>query len=392
MTVSARLTDRFRQLAERQGVHTLSYFHCDHFEPWRWQPDVMPINERNGQAVVDYAEAMTRGEHSKRLTLFLKSPYSATVPGRRKLHLVPGDEIGFRPISPAEAEIVGHAAHGLLSAGHAIELHIHHERFTRNEHHSTSPDLPMNAPFRDFLDKRSTPEMDEARLRLHIDLTLDLYRAATGLPFDRWFFVHGMWALNGSDRDYCCVDREIELLQSMGCLGDFTFPAGRSHCDPQATAPFLCRPVAKPKGYDLPEAEAVRAIGQPGRGRFLIWASAVTGKHCSIDTYGKAFEALAGNVESWADALVDGAVIADGRLYLKTHAHSMRMGYYDNWDAPAWPHHHPAVMAVLDLLFDSAAQAGLSADYPTVAEVYDRFVAPTPASVEAAEAADFGEH
>ena len=39
-------------------------------------------------------------------------------------------------------------------------------------------------------------------------------------------FIHGNWSLdNSGGREFCGVTRELEILKSLGCYGDFTFPA-----------------------------------------------------------------------------------------------------------------------------------------------------------------------
>lgn len=45
------------------------------------------------------------------------------------------------------------------------------------------------------------------------------------LPQKVFGFIHGMFALDNSLPDYCGLPGELQLLKSLGCYGDFTFPA-----------------------------------------------------------------------------------------------------------------------------------------------------------------------
>jgi hypothetical protein len=114
-------------------------------------------------------------------------------------------------------------------------------------------------------------------------------RHDTGAPLEKWAFVHGMWALNGSDRTVCQIDIEMEILMEHGCWGDFTFPAGRRHCDPKLLGqPYTCRPFKAPKAYDDPRGEPIAmdvGAGAIRDDRFLIWNSRAKHNVCSLGCY-----------------------------------------------------------------------------------------------------------
>lgn len=376
--MSTSLDDALARLRDEAGVDRLSYFHCDHFEPWRWGDGRTGVDQQNIDDVIAYAEAMREIPYARRLTLFMKSPIGASLPGRFRAKSVTDDEIEFTPLRPQKREMVAPAMRAIIDNGHELQVHIHHERFTRNDWYSTAPDRPENAMFRDFLTNRTTPKKDEDRLSLYIRMTLELFRKTSGLPFDRWMFVHGMWSLNGSDRDYCCVDNEIAILQQHGCLGDFTFPAPRDHCNPGIAEPYLCKAVAAPKGYDHPAAGMQVAAGQPADGRFFIWSTAVSTNYCSLDTVSGSFVKLAEDPVGWAVNLLTGAVVRDGAAHIKTHAHSMMPAYFANPAAPVYPHSNPAVRAMFDKLMDAASRAGIGFELSTANEIYDRFVTADP--------------
>jgi hypothetical protein len=179
--------------------------------------------------------------------------------------------------------------------------------------------------------------------------------------------------LNGSDRTSCTIDNEIALLLRNGCRGDFTFPAGRAHTNPRIKVPYLCRPYEAPKGYDLAEAEPEIACGNAAaaRSKFFIWASAATSGQCSLDYMSKSTRHHLNNTEEAARALIDTAYVADGCLYVKTHAHSLHPYYFEYSRAAVFPHQYPAVQVLLSVVFEAAALAGASVDFLSAPQVYD---------------------
>ncbi|MGH6979766.1 MAG: hypothetical protein ACREFC_01030, partial [Stellaceae bacterium] len=297
------------------------------------------------------------------------------------------DEIGFAIPTPRETEIaraaMKHIAH---ATGHEIQVHFHHEYFTGNDKYCFS-----SPATRAFFQERNTPERDGSRFDVSLALTLDTIRSDTDLPLDKWFFIHGNWALNGSDRDVCTIADEMQRLRRLGCLGDFTFPAGRPHCDPRYVEPVFVRPVIGLKAYDLPEADAVPAHGcrdGADEGRFFIWSSALKANGSSIDYYSAEVRKRCENPAAWLDEIVAKGVVKDGTLFVKTHAHSMYIDYYDGVRRPILPHLYPGVQNLLGALFDGAIDADATLSFETAGEVYRRFVAPAPAESAAADAID----
>lgn len=371
----ARFTKLVEALSEtfrRSGARDLHYFHTDHFEPWRSMSGRIDVSEPNGADIVDFLEQTSKLDYARRLTLFLKPPFrlAPSGPGVRSAE---GDGVGFLPFTAKEAEIHDLALGQIAKSSHELQVHIHHEYYTNNEMYATQGKYNTNEVLRAYLAEKTTRAQDEARFKLLVDMTLESYRGGTGLDFKRWFFVHGMWALNGSDRDVCTIDREIGLLQETGCLGDFTFPAGRPHTDPVHLAPFFCKSVDKAKCYDSPESEPTFAYGAKADDRFFIWASPIKHKFSSIDYYSKEIRASLENIERLAQELVQTSVFLNGNIFLKTHAHSMNTDYFDNIRRPVYPHFHPGVQAVLGVILDAASDAGLGIHFTTASEVYDQF-------------------
>jgi 2-polyprenyl-3-methyl-5-hydroxy-6-metoxy-1,4-benzoquinol methylase len=372
----ARFTKLVESLSEtfrRSGARELVYFHCDHFEPWRSMRGRADVSQPNADDIADFLDQTARLEYARRLSLFLKPAYRLA-PAGPGVRSADGDGVGFLPLTSKEAAIHDQTLAEIAKSSHELQIHIHHEYYTRNDMYSTQEKYNRDEKLRSFLANKTTKELDESRLRLLLDMTLEDYRRGTGLPFDRWFFVHGMWALNGSDRDVCTIDREIAILLEKGCQGDFTFPAGRMHTDPAHKAPFFCNPFDAAKCYDRAESNPTFAYGSQADGRFFIWASVVKHMFCSIDYYSKEIRAGLEDIERLAKELVATSVFIDGTLYIKTHAHSMNTDYFDHIGRPIYPHFHPGIQALLGVVFEAAADAGLGVNFLSVGDVYDRFV------------------
>ena len=393
----ASIRNKVQETLRASGATRLAYLHADHFEPWRTMPDRAELSEQNVADIHDFIAATSRVEFARKLTLFMKSPLPIAMK-RPGLAIVDDDEIGFAvPTGKDLAQLKAGLAAIPQNSTHEMQVHLHHEFLTKNDLYSVNPLYQSNLAIRGFLADRTTPEMDERRFDLMVKLTLSLFRDATGLPFNPWFFVHGMWALNGSDPHVCHINREIEILLANGCAGDFTFPAGRSHTDPQYTAPALVLPVNQPKGYDTPEADPRAAYGAGRhRNRFFVWASRLRGEQSSIDYYAGAVRRALEEQEKWALDLVKSSVVVDGTIYVKTHAHSMYPDYFTGIRVPIVPHLHPGVQSLLGVIFDAASAAGLEVEFLTAHEVYNRFVDAKPLSdqdrLESDQAAGEAQH
>lgn len=359
------------EAVRRRQIKNVVYFHCDHFEPWR---DARGgVSERNAADVVQFGDATGRLDFARKLTLFYKCNIPTTMNRSPRTVFMERDQLGF--IIPSERELrttrsaMRHIAH---ETKHELQVHIHHEFFTGNNKYCLEP-----AATREFFKTANTKELDQQRFRLGLRLSLDLIRQEAEIPLKNWYFVHGTWALNASDQDVCTITNEIELLREQGCRGDFTFPAGRQHCDPDYDQPVFIDPVNAPKGYALPEANAEPAhlnTLAAERGKFFVWASEIDAKGSSIDYYWDHVRRRCEDVKSWALELVARSVCCDGTLYVKTHAHSMYMYYFEGVSRVVHPHEHPGIQNLLCLLFDAASEAGASVEFLTASEVYGRFV------------------
>jgi hypothetical protein len=355
---------------KRRGVTRLVYFHTDHFEPWRHVPD-RPAEWLEAIADVEqYARGAAAHEFSRRPTLFLKSNVNFAVDARRELYrAAPEDKLGFVPRND-EARAVGRAFMApLLALGADIQVHIHHENFTWNGKLAdpTTRDYLMTPPGKAF---------GPARLETAIRLNLALIEEDGGPALDRWFFVHGHWALNASDLGECTIVREIELLMRNGCLGDFTQPAGRPHVDGRIGTPHLVDAVARPKGYDDAAARPAPAYGAGDEAarRFFLWASIVDHRNASIDCYSAFVAKRAEQPWQFGLAHAERGVVLGDTLYVKTHAHSMAPPYWSGDRRGAFPHADAGIRAELGTLFDAASAAGVEIAFLTVPEVYGEIV------------------
>lgn len=99
---------------------------------------------------------------------------------------------------------------------------------------------------------------------------------AEEIPTTRFGFIHGMWALDNSrfyqgHRQYCGVNREIDLLIEKGCYADFTFPAWGTMNPPVFGDFLLTQDSDEPKSYERRENVRLLSVkGDPPRNDELL--------------------------------------------------------------------------------------------------------------------------
>jgi len=363
------------EIVKRREVRRIAYFHCDHFEPWRAAAGSRTLEE-NASDVLRFAEQSAANEFSRRLTLFYKVHVGVTrrvdLPGVTTLG--PGDPFGFLPRTANQEAIFRGAMQDLMErVAHEIQVHVHHEYYTYNTAHKDPRVVE------DF----QRPEVrgrDSARFELALNLTLEAIRQETDLPLKRWFFVHGLWALNASDPTVCHITDELQILLRNGGLGDFTFPAGRPNVDPVLETPYFVRPVDAPRAYLLPQADPELAFGngRAARDKFFIWASEIRHRGSSIDYFSDHVAQALKDGPAFARRVLEQSYVADGTLYFKTHGHSMHTNYWREDEPVIFPHQHPAIRRMMGAVFDAATAAQASVDFLSAADVYDEFTAPRP--------------
>ena len=354
---------------KRRKVRRVAYLHTDHFEPWR-----DGVSQAHCDEVHKFGEQMDALPYAKKLTLFYRAhiPYGVNSNGY-KISLDnrvsrPDDPIVFRARTDEENTLSRNTIQALLkNRAYEMQVHVHHEGYTMSE--------KLYPQVREVLEGYTTPDRDEDRFEMALQLALKAIRSETGLPMKRWAFVHGNWALAASDPDICRIEGELEILARNGCYADFTFPAGRSHCNPEIDGPFAVTPVSAERAFDAPAANA-KALGEAthtlGKDRFMIWNSPVKHPFSSLDTYSRhAFE-----VFNEADATVlrwiEESPMLGSTLYVKTHAHSLYKAYWDekhDGDGVA-ALARPGPRKVMDKFVEAVARAGVKFDPVTAEETY----------------------
>ncbi|MBV8192442.1 MAG: hypothetical protein JO339_34795, partial [Alphaproteobacteria bacterium] len=341
----------FQEVFRTRQIFSVVWVHADHWEPWG-----QGVNEAAARRIEEFGRQIARFRFARKMTLFHLAAHNyhlLDTPREGGLS-APGDRLEFEPRSAAECDIA-QAALGNLMARAPVEfqLHVHHEQFTYS-------DRDWN-PIHSVLKQYTTPELDEQRFRFLVDLGLDILRHDTGLPFATWAFVHGNWALNASDPDVCHIESEVELLSALGAWGDFSFPAGRSHCDPRVLdVPFTIRPLRAPRCYDEPAADP-RPLAAGARnfepGRFVIWNSKAKTLLCSLDIATPFDQKRLRNRERMVYGWLRECPVIDGTLYIKTHAHSMNASYFE--DGRSVPLCDPDVIGIFSLLELACEKAGV---------------------------------
>lgn len=352
----------FGEVLRRRGVRAVTWFHSDHWEPWG-----RGINDVTVRRVDSFLRQAKLSLFASKMTLFYLSGngYRLKAPFREGTGKSGDEIVEVEPRLERDdckvREILGDLQ---AQTGVEFQLHLHHE-------HLTGSDGTWNDLHREI--KRLTDrQQDERRLHYLLETELSTLRRHTGCPFEKWAFVHGMWALNGSDRAVCQIDNEIEILMQHGGWGDFSFPAARTHCDPTIMEqPYSFKPFAAAKAYDDPRCNPVAVdVGAGGirDGRFVIWNSRAKHDVCSVDCFDPSDRQRVKNGERMVFSWLSECPVIDGTLYIKTHAHSMHAAYYE--EGARMPLTSPDIEAAFDMLRRSCDEAGAEFKPATVDEVF----------------------
>lgn len=322
-----------REAAERRGVEGIIHFHCDHFEP-----DVIirrpDFSVKALKAFLDQCKPWVLSPF-----VYLSIPVMLQEdvlrdPTRRVLDGVADDPVCFLWYS--QTETLNDLMRMLHYEGYDIHLHLHHELWTRN-----SCDVPKMTPrpqsklspeqrrLREWVVSESTPEMDARRFERCVQLYLRWFESLD-ISMRTWGFVHGCWALNGSDDRICTISNEIVILNRNGCFGDFSFPAGRPHCNPRIKTPYMIYPIDKLRCYDSEEALPFALSHRNHwflRQRFLIWSVGDRGRwRSSLDSYSSSKKAM--TEENLAVYISEDMPVIGRTGYVKTHSHSLHEHYW----------------------------------------------------------------
>lgn len=368
MTAPGRVADVLR----RRGVARVAYLHCDHFEPWR--SPLGGVGEANAAHIRHFADVTAALPEARRLTLFYRPHLAPTATPHERAVFAPDTPLGF--VRPDDAALAAaRSGIGALAAqgGHAIELHIHHERVTANARYAAEGRWAgtLAGPGNDAA-------ADSRRLDLLTGLSLATLRAETGLPHAQWLFIHGNWGLNGGDPAVCAVADELAILHRHGCRGDFTLPAPPPHAcaNPAYAAPVTVRPAPLLRAYDRAEGDPQPAFGAgEDAARLFVWAEP---PDCpsSLDTFRPEVAARCADPLAWAADLAALAPVLGETLYVRTWAHSMAMRHTDEAGRTTFPHAHDGVRRMLGALLEAAGQVA----FLTAAEARAEILAGGPAA------------
>lgn len=355
------------EILRRRHVRSVVWFHSDHWEPWAWEPDG---GDDAALRRVDSFNRQVRGSPAARkMTLFYLTDawYCARTGAPSSAALA---TIELLPRGAAEDRRVRTVLGDLRTQTDVeFQVHIHHEHVVGSD--GEWSDLHRQVKV------HADPGQDRRNLDYMLRSELARARADTGLALEKWAFVHGLWALNGSDRTVCQVDDEIEVLMRHGCYGDFTFPAGRPHCDPtMMQRPYTCRPLLAAKAYDDPRCEPIAiapAAGAIRDDRFLIWNSEAKHDVCSLDYYSDRTFDLVRDADGIVASWLAGCPVIDHVLYIKTHAHSMDPFYYE--EGNGIPLGSKRIEAIASRLRQACDDARIELGYATVGEVFDTLCA-----------------
>jgi len=276
--------DEIKRILDEREVKQIVCFHCDHFEPHGLGGDQQPIGRRHIRHFLAEANKYPWAAHC---TPFFYSQGFA---------LDPSSEQPYKTDRLSEDKEIAEAIREGLGS---IEVHLHHEHWTR---------------------AKVPPESAGKKLRLLLSALLNEVLRPGDHALDPWLFVHGCWALNASDPDICNIEDEISILSSLGCVGDMSFPAGRRHCDPRVGHPYHIDPnqCLGPGAYKTRHSS----------GEFLIWDSSVKYGDASLD--------IGVGPDTSAAWCRDGYV-QEGVLFVKTHAHSLSPNYWQSSERTTTP-------------------------------------------------------
>lgn len=361
----AMSTAELAEVLRRREIKSINYFHADHFEPWS-----LGINNKTARGVERMREMSAASPFARKMSLFYCPfvPYNIDAASGKASdgQRVEGDAVVFGPRSAEQEKLARDVIRPLvMSDQHEMHLHVHHEFWTRN-------DSNFDGPVSRWVNANSTAELDERRLDLGFRVFKEVVSRDIGECFERWAFVHGNWALAGSDPLICKIESELSMIMRHGGFGDFSFPAGRGYCDPKLQAPFTCLPLDVKRAYDDPASDP-RPVGSGAfkPGRFFIWNSPIRANFSSIDYYSAPNRDLFKDPSRMVWEWLSRSVSLGSNLFIKTHAHSMKWEYEIGQPGSLIPHCYPDVVSIFEELMRVCEVAGVEFRLLTANEIMD---------------------
>jgi hypothetical protein len=234
--------------------------------------------------------------------------------------------------------------------GQEIQIHIHHESWTQSD------------KFLKLYPNYKSIETDTKRLEDHIKFVRNLLHINNICNInDDWFFIHGMWSLNASDSRACTIEDEIKTLYTLGCRADFTFPAGRTQCNPETVGLFTVNPnqVGK-KCYNIGDP----VINKINKSLFAIFYPPVEFRYASLE------HAVKLDPKEVAAELLSNAIVINDIKIIKTNCHSMNDSFYPNFDNCLSPLFTENYLNILNEIMNKESKV----EFLTVSELYKRLI------------------
>jgi hypothetical protein len=292
------------------------YLHADHFEPSNTS-DLKRVDAVLSSMISDVKKS------SFKPSLFLKIPSSPQWKD---------SILSFKKGS--SHSVVMERSKELADLGCDMHLHVHHERWTDTD--------VTNDEFKEPLSKGLITNSEV--FEFFIQTAMNEFKKY-GLSTTDWGFVHGCWSLNASDFTMCKITDEVMILRKYGCIGDFTFPAGRTHCNPSSIGIFVIKPENKVKCYDIGKtiARGTNLLADPDA--FIICYPTTSYYYASLDN----LVLRAGIKSNLHHTMIDknnvyisedplkiieewllSSCIVDHTLIIKTHSHNMRLSWWQD--------------------------------------------------------------
>ena len=338
-------------------IKKLVILHADHYEP-NGNGIIVDGNKKTTDEYVkrkmDMFESLDWKVNPIRPTLFVNLPF--VVANRlAKIELVINKK----------TELVLEHLKNLKKIGiDDVQVHVHHENWTNND--VFKKNNPGHVPI----------ETDQDRLRKFITLHRTLL-AEHGLQVfsDPWFFLHGTWALNASDTEICSIEDEIKVLYELGCRGDFTFPAGRKHCDPTAKSCIMMNPnITGKKCYN--SVNNINVNNKIDPKMFFIYNHPLPFQYSSVEKIvdAKRKQGMKNNevINMWLSY----STAINGVNYIKTHCHSMNDVFFLNRDQTEFekicdtPLMSGEYRGLLNQLGEKCSKLGIELQFQTIKDFY----------------------
>jgi len=356
----------FQKIINERQIKKVVHFHTDHFEPNTTEASIHQLSE-----IETFSRLCQQYPHAKKSSLFTTFNMHRCVNEKFKkadyVYKLPNDVITFYN-SLKYFSFLDNSLQLLHANGHDIQIHIHHEHWTKNLQKIDNDGIKLAL--------LNSPVTDSQRLEFYLKMQLTFFRKALNLPFNEWYFIHGCWALNASDLNICTLSDEIQILHRNGCRGDFTFPSSRAHCNPFITSPYTVKPYNHIVSYKLDIAEP-KIIGQDTNiitpDRFLIWNN--NHEDYTVICLDRLWQSAYDNwpIDKTVYFWFLKSFVVNNTLFIKTFSHSLMTElYWKDLKNPTFPLIHPKVIQTFQKLEEICNNLKIELQYATTTEVVNQ--------------------